>query len=387
MQIVAVPALLFDLTGKATWLGVASMASLVPAVLLTPYAGVFADRRSRRRILLVTQTASMTATFTLWGLYASGHVTPWWIVGIGLTTGVAVGFQTTAWQAFIPSLVPTADVVDAVRLNSVQFTVARAVGPAAAALVLAAFGTGAAIFLNAVTFLLVIGVLLAMRDRHAPGPVEHPGTWLALRDGAGYVWRNPLLRVTTVLSAVTAFAGQSLQYVSPAVAAAFGRDSTDNAGLLTALGMGALVASFASRALLRAVDRHHVAVLAMLGFAAHPLLVAATGSYWVGLAGYAIGGMAHLTTAVNLNTLIQSEASEEFRGRALSFYLLGVLGGIPLGAFTIGVLSDAFGMRSVLVADGVALLAVLGVLAGSGRLAVMSSSGIDDRPTALPKRS
>lgn len=374
MQIVAVPALLFDLTGRATWLGVASMASLVPAVLLTPYAGVFSDRHDRRRILLVTQTALMVSAFSLLVLVASGHVTPWWIVGIGAASGVATGFQTTAWQAFVPSLVPSADVVDAVRLNSVQFTVARAVGPAAAGVVLTAFGTAAAIFLNAATFMLVIAVLTMIRSRPPAEPGGRRETLHALRNGTRYVWHNPRLRLATTLSVITASTGQSLQYVSPAVASYFGRDSTDNAGLLTALGLGALLASAISRWVLRNLDRHVVIGLAMLCFGAQPLLIAASRDYRLGLAGYAIGGVGHLTTAVSLNTLIQSETSEEFRGRALSFYVVGVLAGIPLGALAIGALGDLVGMRAVLAVDGAIVLVVLGALVAGRRLVVMSSA-------------
>jgi len=117
MQLVAVPALLYDLTDSSTWLGVSSMASLIPAVFLTPYAGVLADRISRRRILLITQVVQMTTAFVLWTMYLTGSIRPGLIVALGLFGGISTGFQTAAWQSFVPLLVPPDEMLDAVKLH------------------------------------------------------------------------------------------------------------------------------------------------------------------------------------------------------------------------------------------------------------------------------
>jgi MFS family permease len=208
MQLVAVPALLYDLTGQATWLGLSTVATLVPAVILTPWAGVLSDRRNRRHILLVTQTVQMVATFALWALYASGQVTPGAIIATGFVSGLAAGVQTSAWQSFIPSLVPAADVADAVRLNSVQFTVARALGPAAAGVVVAWLGTGAAIFANGATYLLVIGVLLVIRTRPNATSDRTQSSRRALSDGARWVWHHRGVRLAALLALFSATVSQ-----------------------------------------------------------------------------------------------------------------------------------------------------------------------------------
>jgi MFS family permease len=379
MQLVAVPALLYDLTGKATWLGLSTMSTLIPALVLTPWAGVLADRHNRRIILLVTQTVQMCAGFALWGLYTSDRITPLAIIGVGFVTGVASGFQTSAWQSFIPSLVPLVDMLDAVRLNSVQFTIGRAVGPAMAGVVVTRFGVGTAIFINAGTYLLVIAVLLIVRPRANATLPSDLGTRQAMLEGARWVWHNRGVRLAAQLSFLAAFVSQSLQHVSAAIAAlVFSRESTDNAGLLSALGVGALVASLASGTAARRFDRSRLVGVALVLFALSPLLIAATDIYVLGLAGYFVGGMGHLTLAVALNTLIQVEAPDEFRGRAMSFYLLGVLAGIPFGAFTIGALGDLIGMRPVLIANGLLVAVVAAWLIGSGRLAALVAT----RPTS-----
>ena len=104
MQVVAVPALLYDMTNSSTWLGVSSMAGLLPAVFLTPYAGVLSDRMSRRKILMITQTVQMLCAFILWTLYLAGSISPGLIVSIALVGGIATGFQTAAWQSFVQTM-------------------------------------------------------------------------------------------------------------------------------------------------------------------------------------------------------------------------------------------------------------------------------------------
>jgi MFS family permease len=374
MQLVAVPALLYDLTGKATWLGISTMASLLPAVVLTPWAGVIADRRNRRVILIVTQSVLMISGFGLWALYVGGRITPLGIVGVAFITGIATGFQTAAWQSFIPSLVPPDDLVDAVRLNSVQFTLARAIGPATAGAVVSTLGTGAAIFINAATYGLVIGVLVVVRGRASALQARGVSTRDALFDGARWVWRTPAVRLAALLALFSACVSMSLQHVSAAVAAmVFGRASTDNAGLLTALGIGSLIASIASGPLGRRCSRPTLVAGALALFALAPALMAATDRYGLGLAGYFVGGIGHLTMSVALNTLVQAETPDEYRGRAMSFYLLGVLAGIPLGAFALGALGDRFGLHAVLWGDAALVAVVGGWLVLGGRLEILGA--------------
>ena len=127
MQQVAVFALIYDLSGhRGAWLGIVSLAAALPMTVLTPVAGVLADRLPRRLILIVTQLVQAAAAFALWLLYVGDSLTSWRIVGLVFVGGVASGFQMAAWQAFVPTLVPRSQLVEAVRLNSLQFTVSRA---------------------------------------------------------------------------------------------------------------------------------------------------------------------------------------------------------------------------------------------------------------------
>ncbi|MFZ9383623.1 MAG: MFS transporter [Ilumatobacteraceae bacterium] len=379
MQMVAVPALLFDLTDSSTWLGVASVAALIPAVFLTPHAGVLADRVSRRTILLFTQLVQMTTAFVLWITYSSGDISPWLIVGLGLVGGVATGFQTAAWQSFVPLLVPSDLMLEAVRLNSVQFTLARAIGPGLAGLVISTLGTGAAIFINASTYLLVIAALTVTRPRQT---IVHHGDRKVseiLREGGRYVWRNLPLRIAVILAFVGSLCGQSLQYVTPAIAnRIFDRPSTDNAGLLVALGLGAVTSSVLSVAIGDRIRRSTFVLVSLFLFAGNAALVALTSWYWLGITAYFIGGLGHLQMAVALNTLIQGAVPDHVRGRTMSFYVLGILGGIPIGAFVLGRLGDVVSMRFAVAADAVALGVVIVALVSRGWLRQLDTTRIEE---------
>lgn len=378
MQLVAVPALLFDLTDSSTWLGISSVAALIPAVFLTPHAGVLADRYSRRTILFVTQVVHMITAFVLWTTYATGAITPGLIIGLGLLSGIATGFQTAAWQSFVPLLVPPDEMLDAVRLNSVQFTLARAIGPGLAGLVITTMGTGAAIFINASTYLLVIGALAVARPRQSIAPHGDRKVGEILREGGRYVWRKRPLRIAVVLAFVGSLCGQSLQYVTPAIAnRIFDRPSTDNAGLLVALGVGAVTSSIFSVALGERVRRSTIVVVSLVLFTANAGLVALTSWYWLGIVAYFVGGLAHLQMAVSLNTLIQGAVPDHMRGRTMSFYILGILGGIPIGAFVLGRLGDVVSMRFAVAANAVALAAVIVLMVTRGWLRELNTTRID----------
>ena len=367
MQLVAVQALMYDLTHRGSWLGLSTVVSLVPAVILTPYAGVLADRVSRQTILQITQTVQMCMAFTMWGLYVSHVITPWWIIGLGFVNGVATGFQTSAWQSFVPLLVPADEMLQAVRLNSVQFTLARAIGPALGGLVVRFGGIGAAILCNAVTYLLVIATLLVVHPRVTLMSSRLQGVMAGLIQGARYMWQRRPLRLAVLLALAASTFGQSLQYIASALSERlFNHSSDGNAGLLTALGVGALFSSGFTVRMGDRLRRSTQALVSIALFIVSITLLAVTHSYQLGQVAYFLAGVAHLQMAVALNTLIQGTVPEEYRGRAMSFYLLGILAGIPLGSQLLGSLGDAFGFRQTLVLDAAAFAAVLVALLVSG---------------------
>jgi MFS family permease len=327
-----------------------SLASSLPMVVLTPIAGVLADRLPRRLILTVTQLVQALAAFALWILYLGDDLTSWRIVGLVFVGGVASGFQVAAWQAFVPTLVPRSQLVEAVRLNSVQFTVSRALGPSVGAVMVSVWGVGAAIFTNAITYLLVVAAVFVTHANQVI-PVKDTRRFFGdLVEGARYVMTNSILRLIILFAFLLSLSGQSIAAIAAAVAfRLYGHDAEDNAWLITALGAGSLLMSVY---VLLAAARFRRTVLTKAGITIYAVglaLIPLTTNFGVGLVAYGICGFAHILVATSLNTFVQASVPDEVRGRAVSFYLLGVMLGFPVGALIIGRVGDAVGFREVMV--------------------------------------
>jgi MFS family permease len=363
MQMIAVAAAVYDLSGQqGTWLGIVGLATSIPLMVLTPIAGVLADRLPRRLILVVTQIVQAVAAFVLWALHLSDALTPWRIVGLVFVGGIAGGFQIASWQSFVPTLVPREHLLDAVRLNSVQFTAARAIGPGVGAVALGAWGLGAAFFLNAVTYVLVIVAILLSKPRQTISSSAQDSFRAVFVEGARYVAHHPTIRLVVLAGFVISVFGQSLMTLAAGVSSdVYGHRSTDGGWLLASMGVGAVVmsvfvvsgASRYRRTTLTTVSL----VLYIIGLAMVPL----TRSFEFGLVAFFVVGLAHLLVATSMNTFLQAYVADEIRGRTLSFYLLGIVFGTGLGAMVMGRLADVVGMRSVLAVNAVAF-AVAGAL-------------------------
>ncbi len=366
MQSIAAPYVLYQLTRSTAWLGVGAFMTFFPALLVSPLAGSLADRFARKRILLWTQTAMMTVAFALFGVYVSDAATPGIIVGLLCLSGIATGLNISAWQSFVPQLVPRDQLLPAVRLNSMQFVAARAFGPALAGIVLQAAGAGTAFFLNAVSFVFVLGALLMIRPRPVPTD-EGAGRVLDhFREAVAYVRARSALLVPVATIAMVSFLGSSVVQLTPAFAEdVFHVGKSGYGFLVSAFGLGAIVGSFLVSVWGDRSPRSRVALGGLALFGAGELLFGGAPEYSVGLAAMATMGVAYLLIATALNTSIQARVDEVHRGRTMSIYLMGLLAGVPIGALLQGYLADVIGLRATVVASASAL--IVGVVIGAVR--------------------
>src|SRR5262249_20262666 len=208
----------YQMTHSTTWLGFAAFMNFIPAMISGPFGGSYADRHNRKRILLVTQTFMMVSAFVVWGVYISGRPAPGIIGGVLFGSGFRAGVNITTWQAFVTQLVEPDELVDAVRLNSMQFMGARAVGPAVAGIILQTAGASAAFFVNAVTFLLVLGALLVVHPRAQEFSDDDAGTLVHLREGWRFVRARTALALPIVMIGVVSLLGTSVIQLAPAMA-------------------------------------------------------------------------------------------------------------------------------------------------------------------------
>jgi MFS family permease len=312
---------------------------------------------------MYSQSAQMVLAFLLWGVWVGGAATPGIITAIAFAGGIASGLNLPTWQSFVPQLVAREELVDAVRLNSMQFMGARAVGPAVAGLVLQAFGPGAAFMGNALSFLVVLAVLPWIHPR-AVVTDSHPGRVLAhFREGLRYVGERRGLVLCMVLATSISAVGTSLVQLAPALA-------NDEFGV----GRGAyglLVASFGAGAIAGAVvvafqaDRISRAAAVGIGWTVHigsVLLLGFAPSYGVGVIALVGMGASYFLLSTAVTTSMQFRVSEAQRGRVLSIYFATMLTGLPVGALVQGKLADVFGLREVVVGSAVVLAGLFVVL-------------------------
>ena len=358
MQTVAVAAHLWDQTRSATWLGASGFAMMIPATILTPYAGVLADRIPRRLILGVTQTLQMFFAFAFFVVYEMDLLTPWRTIGLLFANGIVGGIQMASWQSFVPTLVPREHLVTAVRLNSVQFQASRAIGPMFGALALQFFGIGAAFLANAVTFFPVVLAVLIARPKQNIAPRAQSRVFAAIAEGFRYTWtRAPMRRVIIAAFVLSAF-GQSIVQLTAAMAAEmYARPSSDNAGLVAAFGAGSVVSGLTMVMVGNLFTRSATLRVGLVTYVCGLACIPLTGDYRVGLLGMFICGLAHIPVATTFNTFMQSSVPDQYRGRVVSCYLTGVMLGMPVGSFALGRLGDVIGMRETMALDALVMAA------------------------------
>ncbi len=362
MQQVAQDWLVLRLTNEPLPLGITTALQFTPILALGAWAGVVADRLDKRRLLLATQAAMAALALVLGVLTATGAIRLWMVYLLALLLGFATAFDMPTRQAFVSEMVGPGQVVNAIGLNSAVFNSARVIGPAAAGVVIATVGIATAFLVNAVSYLAVIGGLLAMDPArlHRLPPVERASG--QIRAGLRYVWTTPVLRSTIALVAVVGTLGLNFRVALPLLARfTFGGDATVYGALASIMAAGSVVGALAAARRSRpspALLLGSVAVFGVLSVAAAaaPTLVLEM----VVLAPLGLASIAFLATA---NSTVQLGSSPELRGRVMALYGLVFLGSTPLGGLLAGWMADRFGPRSIMLLAGVSSLVAAGVAA------------------------
>ncbi|MYG58581.1 MAG: MFS transporter [Acidimicrobiia bacterium] len=369
MQSLAVPFYMNEVTDSNAWVGSSAFAVLIPSLFMTPVAGIWSDRISRKAILFGSFFTQLACSAAFLVLFAADLLTPWLIIGLQVVVGVASGFQWAPTQAMTALLVPPEDLLSAVRFVSLSFTAGRALGPALAGLTLLYWGPGPAFAVTIVAFALGLALMAPMKLRPAE-PVKQEPFLLQFRHGLEYVRRRPAMRLAMVTSFIVACVGAVFAFALVASVAddvvSFGDASL---GWLTAtFGFGSLVVGLY---VTRHGDRHLRSRVEMAAVGVYAVGVLLVGfSPWVafGLLGYFVFGAAHMAHGVTMNSALQVQVDEQYRGRVMSVWLMSVLSGLPIGSLIGGFLGDLVSMRFVLLLYG-------GLLAVFWAITVVRSNG------------
>jgi MFS family permease len=368
MQLTAQNWMVLSLTGSAFFLGLDAFLQQLPIMLFTLIGGVLADRRDRRRTLLMSQYIQMATAATLALLVFLDVVQIWHILVLSFITGLAQAFGGPAYQALIPSLVDKSDLPNAVALNSIQFNVARVLGPLAFGAVIALFanwsfsdaqGMAACFAMNALSFLIVIWALMSLHVKHIPPPGAPRTMQDELRTGLSYVRNHGSLVSLIVLAATTTFLGFAvLTFLPLFTKSVFAEGAETYSHLLAFSGagsvMGALVVAWLGkfpRMGLTALIVQAVYGLLILAFSASSVL-------WVSEVLLFLTGVALMMVFSTVTSLVQLIAPNEMRGRVMSIYMVAFRGGMPLGSLVSGYLATFIGAPLVIAINGVLLVMV-----------------------------
>jgi predicted MFS family arabinose efflux permease len=331
----------------------------LPLLLFTMIGGVFADRRDRRHMILMSQLIQMSVALALAVLiYTSGiHIAH--VLALSFVAGCGRAFGGPAYQSLIPTLVGEEDLPNAIALNSIQFNLAQVIGPFVAGAALAAFGIVACFGLNGISFLFVIVAILALRDVHVP-PTATESVAAQIRGGMRFLQRSPNLVKVMALGFFGAFLGVPLLTFLPVITRdVFHRDVGFYTQLMTFSGAGAVTGALIVAWLGKNKHMGHILLILLALFGT---IIAAFGlsrrTYLSALLLFTAGLLFVMCSSLT-TSLAQLLAPPEFRGRVVSVYLVAFLGGSPLGVLASGWLVTRIGSAPVmLLVNGTALTLV-----------------------------
>ncbi len=343
------------LTADPLTLTLVAACGTLPITLLTLYSGAVADRVHKARGLILTNSAAMILALALWALTALGLIQIWHVAAIAFLVGVANAFDVTMRQSMNLEMVGRQDLPNAIALNSTAFNGARVLGPAVGGALISGVGIAGCFLLNALSFLPLIFNLRRMKLPDVERAKGRAG-FAEVREGFDWIVAHPILAPTTRLIAVCSFFAFSAGNLFPIFAKdVFGSDARGFSLLLTTSGIGALLA--AAQLAASGTMRHKGKRLlgGALGFCACIVGFGLSPTLPVGCAFLGVSGFCLLTCLMTANTLVQTAAPDNLRGRVFSFYSMALIGMAPVGAIWIGALAKWFGPReAVVISAGVA---------------------------------
>jgi predicted MFS family arabinose efflux permease len=327
-------------------------------VLFTLIGGVLADRLDRRRTLLTSQYIQMSTAFALAALVYFHLVSIWSILALSFITGTAQAFGGPAYQSLLPSLVDRKDMPNAIALNSIQFNIARVIGPLLAGAALAAFGMVSCFTLNGLSFLVVIFSLLSLNVRHIP-PAAPKRMREELQTGLSYVRHEGCVLALILLAAATTFLGFPVLTFLPVFAQSVFHQGVDGYTRLMAFaGAGAVAGSLVVAWLGKFNRMGFTTLVVQLVFGALIIAFSLSRVIWLSYALLFLTNASLMVVFSTITSLVQMTAPNQMRGRVMSIYMLAFRGGMPLGSLAAGYLASRYSAPSVLLVNGVLMIGV-----------------------------
>jgi MFS family permease len=366
MESLAQSWLVLSLTSSAFYLGLVPVAQFLPAVILSLFGGLVADRLPKRRILMATQFGAAMLSLTMSVLIFSDRVQLWHVYLIAALLGIVNSMDTPARQSFVSEMVAKEDLVQAISLNSAVFNAGRLVGPAMAGIVLAAIGPAWCFLVNGLSFFAVIIQLQRMDDSQLFKSAARRTTG-RIRDGITYALNNRPVLLTIILIGCVSTLAMNFNVWMPLLAKkTFGLGAGGFGLMMSMLGIGSMCGALflafigkrrppitfipISAAILGVLEIG----LAITGLIPTPLLFA--------LLVLPLCGFTMTFTASMANSSVQMLAPDHLRGRVLAFYFMVFNSGMPLGALLTGATAHEFGAPGSILLSAIVCLIAAGIV-------------------------
>ena len=358
MQKLAQSWLVFELTNSAWSLALDAFLGEIPIFLFSLIGGVVADRMDRRKLLLISQFIQMTCAITLAALLFRGAVRVEFIYCLSFIVGTAQAFGGPAYQSIIPSLVPKDDLQNAIALNSIQFNLARVIGPVIGGIAMAQLGAAWCFTLNGLSFIAVI-ISLLMLPARLPIGAKKESPLDAMKGGIAFVRDREGMLALIVLAFLMTLLGLPLVTFLPVMARDvlhLGADAYST--LLSISGLGSVTGALivASMSNIKSKGRAALLILTLLG--GITIAFSASKIFWVSCVILFLGGAALISVFTLVASLVQLQTTDDMRGRVMSVYNVAFRGGMPFGNLTSGRLMELHGAPFILAINGTLLIAL-----------------------------
>lgn len=368
MQRIAVGWLVYRLTNSAFLLGIVGFSSQIPTFLLAPFAGVLADRHNRHRILIFTQAMAMVQALILAILVLFHLIAIWHIILLSICLGIINAFDMPTRQSFMMEMVEEKkDLSNAIALNSTMVNAARLLGPSAAGLLISAVGEGMCFLLNAVSFVAVILSLLLMKIERKNIEQRQLKVWEELKEGFQYTVGFAPIRDVLLIFALVNLVAMPYVVLMPIFADDVLHGGASMFGyLMGGVGLGALTGAIylASRKNVRGLIKRIPVAVVLFGSAL--MVFSFSRIVFLSLGLMVLTGIGQMVLMAGSNTLLQTMADDDKRGRVMSFFTMAFMGATPVGSLIAGSLASKIGAPWTLFTGG--LCCVAGALVFARRL-------------------
>ena len=361
--------LVYELSGSSVALGAIRFAHMLPFALMALWGGLVADRRSKRAVLLGTQSAAMGLALLLAWLVFAGRVEVWHVAAIGFTLGIVNAFDVPARQAFVVELVGRDDLINGIALNSSMFNLARVVGPAVAGLLIGTVGLAGCFLLNGLSYVAVLAGYAMLRLPKFERVAERPSFRAATGEAWGYIRASVPLRSILLLVATFSVFGASFAVLMPVFAKdVLGGDAASFGTLMAFNGGGALAGGLTLASVGKRFRPRTLVFAGLFGCCGLLIGFAWMREFWAACALLFGAGFFMIVFLATANTATQLRSPDALRGRIMGFYSLSFLGMSSVGGLLAGWLAQVMGAPwavtfGAVVCVGVALAVRRGVAA------------------------